>query len=225
MVQHLTSLSILVGVLQASCVHGVIPFRSNNQQLVILAGPHKTSETAIEEFFYSFARGDTPEFEKEASLQGWSWPQVLGLGSPHKAYNQLVTSTEDVKVKILGVLEGHKDRASKGFIIGGPEFDRVGDTAWSNWDAIDMVTRVADTLEINQEDVTIVLLYKLPRIEQWLSIISEEAAEWEQNSQKEYDDHYEAFICDPDTESERRESIATGKSTCGPTVRTWTGTK
>ena len=36
-----------------------------NKELVVFAGPHKTSETSVEEFFYSFARGDNPEYEKE----------------------------------------------------------------------------------------------------------------------------------------------------------------
>ena len=48
------------------------------KELVVIAGPHKTSETSVEEFFYSYARGDSPEQEKEQSLLGWSWPQILG---------------------------------------------------------------------------------------------------------------------------------------------------
>ena len=48
------------------------------KELVVIAGPHKTSETSVEEFFYSYARGDNPEQEKEKSLLGWSWPQILG---------------------------------------------------------------------------------------------------------------------------------------------------
>ena len=48
------------------------------KELVVIAGPHKTSETSVEEFFYSYARGDSPEQEKEKSLLGWSWPQILG---------------------------------------------------------------------------------------------------------------------------------------------------
>ena len=50
----------------------------DGKQLVVFAGPHRTSETSIEEFFYSYARGDNPEYEKEKSLLGWSWPQILG---------------------------------------------------------------------------------------------------------------------------------------------------
>ncbi|MGK3745326.1 MAG: hypothetical protein ACI90V_012187 [Bacillariaceae sp.] len=51
------------------------------KELVVIAGPHKTSETSVEEFFYSYARGDNPEKEKEKSLLGWSWPQILGTYS------------------------------------------------------------------------------------------------------------------------------------------------
>ena len=193
-------------------VDAAIPFRSDNQQLVVLAGPHKTSETSVEEFFYSFARGDNPDFQKESALEGWSWPQVLGFGSPHKAYDQLVSSTdEETKTKILEILRQNQDKASKGIIIGGSEFDRVGHTEWSNRDAIGAVARVQDALNItNADDVTIVLLYQRPRVEQWLSIVSEEASQWEQDQNKQFDDSYEAFICDVATDKERRETIATG---------------
>lgn len=185
-----------------------------NQQLVVFAGPHKTSETSVEEFFYSFARGDFPEMEKEKSLQGWSWPQVLGLGSPHKAYNNLITSDDPaVQEKLLQALVSHLETSSKGIIMGGPEFDRVGDTRWSDRDAIGAVKLVQETLEMEKEDVTIVLLYQHPRVEQWLGIISEEAAKREQSV--DFSDHYEAFLCDPDTKDERWESIATAMNPFG----------
>ena len=48
------------------------------KQLVVFAGPHKTSETNVEAFYYKFARGDHPDFYKEEALRGWSWPQILG---------------------------------------------------------------------------------------------------------------------------------------------------
>eukprot|EP00529_Nitzschia_sp_RCC80_P025195 CAMPEP_0113502918 /NCGR_PEP_ID=MMETSP0014_2-20120614/33847_1 /TAXON_ID=2857 /ORGANISM="Nitzschia sp." /LENGTH=538 /DNA_ID=CAMNT_0000397811 /DNA_START=36 /DNA_END=1652 /DNA_ORIENTATION=- /assembly_acc=CAM_ASM_000159 len=214
----LTTITTTQIVSTVSYVDAAIPFRSDNRQLVVLAGPHKTSETSVEEFFYAFARGDNPEFQKESALEGWSWPQVLGFGSPHKAYDQLVSSTdEETKSKILDVLRKNKDKASKGFVIGGSEFDRVGHTEWSDRDAIDAVARVQEALDIpNVDDVTIVVMYQRPRVEQWLSIVSEEASQWEQqNENKQFDDSYEAFICDRDTEDERRESIATAMNPFG----------
>ena len=33
---------------------------NSGKQLVVIAGPHKTTSTSVEEFFYSFARGDNP---------------------------------------------------------------------------------------------------------------------------------------------------------------------
>jgi hypothetical protein len=61
------------------------------KELVVIAGPHKTSETSVEEFFYSYARGDNPEKEKEKSLLGWSWPQILGTYIPFlKSFSPVV---------------------------------------------------------------------------------------------------------------------------------------
>jgi len=182
------------------------------KQLVVIAGPHKTSETSIEEFFYSFARGDNPDYDKEKSLLGWSWPQILGLGSPHQAYDRLVIDSDkpDVQKKIIDALVGHLETSSRGLIMGGDEYDRVGNTIWSHRDAEVAINDVMAATDIKAEDVTIVLLYVHPRVEQWLSIFTHEISEASSSSDnKDFKDAYEEFLCDPETADKRWESLET----------------
>jgi hypothetical protein len=193
----------------------VISNHSTNKQLVVLAGPHMTSETAIEEFFYSFARGDTPEFENERSLLGWSWPQILGLGTPHEAYDRFVTDFDDgtVRTSILDSLVRHIGSSSRGIIMGGDEYDRVGNTVWSEWDALSSVELARTTLDIVKEDVTIILLYQHPRVDQWLSLFIHDEDFWMDNlssgTTKYTDDDYARFLCNVSTAEERWESLET----------------
>mmetsp|Transcript_57271 Transcript_57271/g.63960 ORF Transcript_57271/g.63960 Transcript_57271/m.63960 type:complete len:525 (-) Transcript_57271:61-1635(-) len=192
-----------------------------NKELVVIAGPHKTSETSVEEFFYSFARGDNPEYEKEKSLLGWSWPQILGLGSPHLVYDRLVTDYDDkdIQTKIINALVDHLDTSSRGLVMGGDEYDGVGNTIFSKRNAINVIALVKEATQIDDEDITIVLLYQHPRVEQWLSIYTHEiiAADFGNNengndkasTNNNFKDPYEEFLCNPETYDERWEILET----------------
>jgi len=184
----------------------------DRKQLVVFAGPHKTSETNVEAFYYKFARGDHPDLHKQEALRGWSWPQVLGLGSPHKVYDRLVTDPDnaDIKEKIIGKLVTHLETSSRGLIIGGDEYDRVGNTIWSNWDATAAINSITTATGIQKEDVTIVLLYLRPRVEQWLSIFTHDILEerTEVRSEKFRSD-YDEFLCNPETADQRFETLET----------------
>jgi len=194
---------------------------SGNKELVVIAGPHKTSETSVEEFFYSFARGDNPEYEKEKSLLGWSWPQILGLGSPHLAYDRLVTDYDDkdIQTKIINALVDHLDTSSRGLVMGGDEYDGVGNTIFSKRNAIKSIGSVKEATQIDDEDITIVLLYQHPRVEQWLSIYTHEIIATDfgnnengndkTNSNNNFKDPYEEFLCNPETYDERWEILET----------------
>jgi len=154
--------------------------------LVIFAGPRKTSETSVEEFFYSYAHGPSSAssgFAHQQALKNWIWPQihtVHGLTtSPHQVYGHLVTDSEDADLqgKILSELKDQFEQAKaaggdafEGMIIGSEEFDRVGPNPYSQDDALYAVERLIDTLGLPPSSVTIVLLYRTPRLDQWLGI-------------------------------------------------------
>mmetsp|Transcript_4345 Transcript_4345/g.10486 ORF Transcript_4345/g.10486 Transcript_4345/m.10486 type:complete len:686 (-) Transcript_4345:196-2253(-) len=184
----------------------------DKQKLVVFAGPHRTSETNVEGFFYKFARGDKPAYYKEESLFGWSWPQILGLGSPHQAYNKLVEDfdKQDIRKKIIDTLLSHSEHASRGFIIGGDEFDRVGKTVWSHMDAEAAINKIAAATGISTNDITVILLYQSPRVEQWLSIFTHEITEaFDSSGNTGWKDYYEEYLCDPKTANKRLETLET----------------
>ena len=66
----------------------------------------------------------------------------LGLGSPHLAYDRLVIDYDDqnVQTKIIDTLVNHLDTSSRGLVMGGDEYDRVGNTIWSNRNAIKAIS-------------------------------------------------------------------------------------
>eukprot|EP00536_Pseudo-nitzschia_multiseries_P018430 jgi/Psemu1/228951/e_gw1.2522.1.1 len=183
-----------------------------DKQLVVFAGPHRTSETNIEGFFYRFARGDKPELTKEESLRGWTWPQILGMGSPHAVYNKLVVDADKpgVQKKIIDALVSHSEHSSRGFIVGGEEFDRVGKTDWSHRDAEAAINTIKEGTGIATKDVTLILLYQHPRVEQWFSIFTHEITETSDRSGSTgFNDDYEEYLCDPQTASKRLETLET----------------
>lgn len=175
------------------------------ERLVIFAGPRKTSETSVEEFFYSYAHGPASAmsgFAHQEALKHWVWPQLHKihglLTTPHQIYGHLVTEADDktLQDKILSELKEHYDKAKnvdgdnfQGIIIGSEEFDRVGPNPYSQDDAVFAVERVTDALGLTAADVTIVLLYRTPRLDQWLAIF--EAVPFDEGEQS-----YQTLLCD-----------------------------
>ena len=92
--------------------------------------------------------------------------------------------------------------------MGGDEYDRVGNTIWSHRDAEVAINAVTAATNIQTEDVTIVLLYEHPRVEQWLSIFTHEITE-ASISNTDFKDAYEEFLCNPETADKRLESLET----------------
>jgi hypothetical protein len=178
----------------------------HSKKLVVFAGPHKTSETSVEDFFYKYATGDTGRLPEQQALKDWIWPQLVGTNvkakgtEPHQVFSHLVTDADNAALQeeILDGIEEHWDRANKGVIIGNEEFDRVGPNPYTHYDAVDAIQRVVKKLQVPNEDVTIVLLYKTPRVNQWLSIYNFTEGKY---------DSYTEYMCDPDSTDERWEAI------------------
>jgi hypothetical protein len=116
---------------------------------------------------------------------------------------------QDVQTKIIDTLINHLDTSSRGLVIGGDEYDRVGNTIWSNRNAIKAISDVSAATQIANEDITIVLLYEHPRVEQWLSIYTHKITATEIGNDSTFKDAYEEFLCNPDTYDERFETLET----------------
>lgn len=174
-------------------------------RLLVFAGPQQTSETSIEEFFYSFAHGPaSPDtnFPNQQAMKDWLWPQIQSSAfehlttKPHELFGHLVTDAdnEEIQSAILDGIYEHYQAAEatgllKGVVIGSEQFDFVGPSPFSNYDAVGAVQRVASRLGIDSTNVTVVLLYRLPRLDQWSSLYKKLGTEA---------DDYQAFLCDPE---------------------------
>lgn len=116
---------------------------------------------------------------------------------------------QNVQTKIIDTLVNHLDTSSRGLVMGGDEYDRVGNTIWSNRNAIKAISDVSAATQIANEDITIVLLYEHPRVEQWLSIYTHKITATEIDNDSNFKDAYEEFLCNPDTYDERFETLET----------------
>ena len=116
---------------------------------------------------------------------------------------------QDVQTKIISALVNHLDTSSRGLVMGGDEYDRVGNTIWSNRNALKAISDVSSATQIANDDITIVLLYEHPRVEQWLSIYTHKITTTEIGNDSTFKDPYEEFLCNPDTYEERLETLET----------------
>ena len=194
----------------------------NHRRLTIFAGPHKTSETSIEEFFYTYANGGKNDdgFET-AALKEWLWPQIpptkllienAGIG-PHQVFEHLVLDYDNDNIQdelMKYILQEYNQHPTTNIILGSEEFDRVGHTPYSQSNAINAVVRLKEQLQITDHHITIVLLYKTPKIDQWLAMFNFEAIELRP---KDRDDAYLEYICNSDSTDKRWETLHTAMNT------------
>jgi hypothetical protein len=185
------------------------------KQLVIFAGPHKTSETSIEEFFYSYAPGGfTKTLPEHEALADWVWPQILGgevagRGTePHQVYEHLVMDAHNpgIQAELLEGIAKEWELTNKGIILGSEDLDRVGSNPFSHTNAVDAIDRVIEKLKIDDaQDVTIVLLYKTPRINQWMALFNFADIEMPEGQF----DGYKEYVCEKESQTERWEEVDT----------------
>ena len=157
-------------------------------RLVVLAGPRRAATTSVAEFFHKYARGAQPHRANGKiyhPLAKFRWPLVYGefsneteIEMPYKRYNHLVTdpTNKDLKEEILEAIKTDYELGGVSAVIfGGEEFDQVmgGDKVESNkYDAVKAVKEVVDYVGAPSECVEIVINYRIPRFEHWVSLYS-----------------------------------------------------
>lgn len=196
-------------------------------KLIVYAGPHKAASTAIEEFFYENASGHARvdddgtkvsrgERNRTFGLRYWLWPRIAGeLAAslepyfPYKIFGHLVTDhSNDVLTSVIldGIKESWNSDGIEGLILGSEVFDQVG--PYVEYDATLAVSRIVDYLEVPPNDVTVVLNYRTPRLDQWASMWKHDAVE----SSAEGEDfayEYKEWLCDIKTAEEHIQVLAT----------------
>jgi hypothetical protein len=171
-------LLLLIVVLLASLPAVVVA--NSNKKLVLFAGPHKAASGSVESFFYNHASGYEGTTIAEG-LEGWLWPKVtqdlwvnnaIPMDKP-SIFNALVTQADNTTAQIIlkQAIRDAWDTAEHGIIIGTPEFDRVGTTPYTGRSGIKAMRGILEELQIDDpQDVTVVLNYRAPRRDQWISI-------------------------------------------------------
>jgi len=173
----------------------ILPFCVDaNKQVVLFAGPHSTGASSVEQFFHNFASGYNNAKTSKA-LDGWAWPRVQGnLGMKNanferpKVFQYLVTHADNEKQQDIlntAIREAY-GRANEGVILGTEEFDRIGETPSSHRNGLAAMEEVVNFLRVEPEDVWVILNYRTPRVEQWIS-------HWKH---MDNDPDYKEFLCD-----------------------------
>ena len=185
-----TTLTTIFGY-EVGPTHEAIKLTDDAKQVVVFAGPDRSSAEEVELFFHQYANGWTHGNPKSKALRRWFWPShPNGVESEH-VFDLLVTDpssyNDDTWSMADLVLEHISDRfeeSENGIILGSERFDQVGPVA--EYDAMSVLTNVLDYIQVPASNVTVILNYKTPRLEQWISI-------W-QNSQGQ-GQSYQDFMC------------------------------
>ncbi len=185
-------------------------------RLVVLAGPRRAATSSVAEFFHLYARGAQPHHQHGKiyhPLAKFRWPLVYGEASnetevemPYKRFNHLVTdpTNKELKTEILDAIKrDYEINGVNAVIFGGEEFDQVmgGDSTESHeFDAVEAVKEVVEYVGAPSECVTIIINYRIPRFEHWVSLYS-----------SGYDDiiPYEEHMCVDDHTDYRLQELGT----------------
>ena len=191
-------------------------------RLVVLAGPRRSATTSVAEFFHLYARGPQPgraHGKIYHPLAKFRWPLVYGVEAnktetemPYKRYNKLVTDPDNKELKdeILEAIKNDYDNDKVDAVIfGGEEFDNVlgGDKgefgfAAQKYDAVKAVQEVVDYVGVPGECVEIIINYRIPRFEHWVSLYASSTHEEEIVP-------YEQHMCTDKTADVRLQELGT----------------
>jgi len=154
-----------------------------DKHLYVLAGPRRSATTSVADFFYQYARGPQPDRKHGKiyhPLAKFRWPMVYGPASnktdtdtPFKRFNSLVTDygNKALRTEILDAIKRDWELdAVTSIIFGGEEFDQVGAEAKEGYDALRAVRDVVDYIGAKPGCVTVILSYRDPRFEHWVSL-------------------------------------------------------
>ncbi len=179
------------------------------KELVLVAG---TRQEGIRDFFYEHSA----DFETKEGLQEWTWP-TLHDEDYKLVKRESATWTKVWRQNVFGLLFEEEtnsiiqqtlmeaireswDNSSKGIILGEEKFANVGvQSLVGSDDALKVIYRLMENLSITPKDVTLVLIYYAPRVEQWASI-------WHDESTYQ---SYANFVCKLDEDDERSEFLDT----------------
>lgn len=156
------------------------------KHLVFLAGPRQSDSSEVDHFFHTHALGTKAN---NTGLKGWVWPIINAElpGEKHRYFENFFWNAQNATVKNI-LMESIQDAwksAEHGVIIGAEGFGNTrGDPQSVGLKTMD---EIISKLNVPMEHVHVVMLYRSPRLDQWVSLYHHNAI---------YD--YESFVCEED---------------------------
>eukprot|EP00980_Cylindrotheca_fusiformis_P026822 scaffold17595_cov113-Cylindrotheca_fusiformis.AAC.7 len=142
------------------------------KQLMFLAGPHESVDQAMYDFFHRYATGWKQNHPSLLALKYWRWPIVEAEDDQYGArvFQEMVLHPEKKKLAsdVYVACRTTFNEAENGIIVGTPLFDQVGQ--YAVLDAMTPMKEIVKRTQVPDSNVTVVLNYRGPRSEQWLSI-------------------------------------------------------
>lgn len=132
-----------------------------------------------------------------AISQGWKWPTIYSKYvkrvPERKVFARLVSSNdtelhEEILKDILGAWQN-----TENMVLASEEFDRFGTTPWSHRDGIKALGKIVDRVKPPRSDI--VVNYRTPRHDHWLSIWKQLTALVNRKRPKSEKVDYKYFIC------------------------------
>mmetsp|Transcript_40389 Transcript_40389/g.97504 ORF Transcript_40389/g.97504 Transcript_40389/m.97504 type:complete len:489 (+) Transcript_40389:237-1703(+) len=169
--------------------HDAVKFHGD-KKLYFFAGPHKSASTSVKKFFASWAKeGKVANHPHTLALQYWRWP-TFDESAGDKQYNKLVKKMKDDKSylnKALDEIQKQFDDSDNGVFLGTEEFDQVGPDKYL--DAMPVMEAIVDKLQVDHKDIKVIINYRTPRLDQWISVWSHAGEEYAGAS-------YQDFMCE-----------------------------
>lgn len=121
------------------------------------------------------------------SLQYWRWP-IFDESAGAKQYGNLVQNKDDTKYmnKALDEIQAKFEDSENGVFLGTEEFDQVGPDKFL--DAMPVMEAIVDRLQVDHKDIKVILNYRTPRVDQWISV-------WKHAGEEYAGASYEDFMC------------------------------
>jgi hypothetical protein len=166
----------------------------NHKKLIVFAGPHETGGDSIVAFLSDGARNG-------GAMDGWLWPtiQINGATLQHPfAYFVKHQNSEDIQDAIVSGIRDAWIRSKHGIVIGADQFDKVGIDPDTGEFAITALEFLVQRLGIVNEDVTVALIHRSPRVDHWDA------------SRKHFEaESYAEFVCSEKEQMKRWEWLDT----------------
>lgn len=137
------------------------------KHLIFLAGPHRSDGKEVNYFFHKYATSSN-----ENGLKGWLWPEIEEElpGEKHEYFENLFWNHNNSTIQDV-LMQGIKsawEQSMYGVIVGAEGFDNTRGAPDSM--GLKTMNKIIDSLGVQAQHVYVVMMYKTPRLDQWVNL-------------------------------------------------------